>query len=226
MPCIPPPHRVHPEAREQQAHRLHVLGRLIMLSHAGASLCGGWQSPGAQSRQHPAQEQKTTRWFLGMGFAPRPRYERRGCLASPSGRPPQVEPTRQGFALFGSVLTAYLVAPRKRTVSKEEKNEQDSRGDSPEFPVDDIRRALDLCPAVAGAPGVDYELDVPAPELALRRVSGKSIGRWRAAAMIPRCIRTCQVSRRRRFFEPRVRLQVLDSRVRLTSSAGESTAEC
>lgn len=42
--------------------------------------------------------------------------------------------------------------------------------DSPELPVDYVGRALYLGAAVAGAPGVHYELDVPAPELALRRV--------------------------------------------------------
>lgn len=69
--------------------------------------------------------------------------------------------------------------------------------DSPELPVHNVGRALDFCPAVAGAPGVDYELDVPAPELALRHVSGRALGKVGDGLrpVIPRCIRTCQASR-------------------------------
>ena len=46
------------------------------------------------------------------------------------------------------------------------------QGDSPVLPVHNVGRALDLGAAVVCAPRVDDELDVPALELALRRVLG------------------------------------------------------
>lgn len=49
---------------------------------------------------------------------------------------------------------------------------QRSCGDSPVLPVDDVGRALHLGAAVIRAPRVDYELDMPAPELALRGIRG------------------------------------------------------